>query len=168
MCYPFSKSDNLLFFLREGPFYSVRSSTPLFNGVKTFWLVMMFLRWWQNHHHSAGGCQKSWEVTCHHSYHFALQAAECGWWQAIWGDSAWLALYGYFIRTVYPDKIEHRPGKIFESVVCPPGGTRTELARHVSHGGMLRGVATWTSGGFPIVAFTGEEEYTWDGEKEAF
>ena len=122
MCYLFSESDSLLFFLREGLFYSVKSSTPLFNGGKTFWLVMMSLRWWQNHHHSAGGCQKSWEVTCHHSYHFALQAAECGWWQAIWGDSAWLALYGYFIRTIYSDKIEHRPGKIFESVVCPPGG----------------------------------------------
>ena len=35
--------------------YSVRSSTPLFNSGKTFWLVMMSSRWWQSHHHLAGG-----------------------------------------------------------------------------------------------------------------
>ena len=41
-------------------FYSVRSSIP-FNGGKTFWLVMMVLRWWQSHHCPAGGHQKLWE-----------------------------------------------------------------------------------------------------------
>ena len=77
---PFSESNSLPFSLREDPFYSVRSSAPLFNGGKTFWLVMLSLRWWQNHHHPAGGCQKSWEVTCHYSYPFALQAVECRLW----------------------------------------------------------------------------------------
>ena len=54
--------------------YSVRNSAPLFNGGKTFWLVMMSSRWWQSHHHLASSCQRSWEATCHHSYPFALQA----------------------------------------------------------------------------------------------
>ena len=80
--------------------YSVRSSAPLFNGGKTFWLVMMSLRWWQNHHHPAGGCQKSWEMTCHHFYPFALQAVECGLWQAVWGDSAWLYVLRLMIQTI--------------------------------------------------------------------
>ena len=46
--------------LYEGSLYSVRSSVPL-NGGKTFWLVMMALRWWQSYHCPAGGCQKLWE-----------------------------------------------------------------------------------------------------------
>ena len=73
--------------------YNVRSSAPLFNGGKTFWLVMMSSRWWQSHHHPAGGCQRSWEVTCHRSCPFALQAAERGLWQAVEDDSARLARY---------------------------------------------------------------------------
>ena len=97
---------NLLFFLSQKslpllwvrtPFYGVRSSAP-FNDWTTFWLVMMALRWWQNHHHSAGGYQKSWEMTCHHSCHFALQAAECGLWRAVWGNSTWLAFYGQWFE----------------------------------------------------------------------
>ena len=50
------------------------------------------------------------------------------------------------IWTIYPDKVERYSGRIFESVVCPPGGTRIELARYMSHGEILRGVATWMSG----------------------
>ena len=81
----FSESDRLPSYFREGPFI-VSEVLPPFNGVTTFWLVMMTLRWWQNHHNSASGCQKSWEMTCHHSCHFALQVAKCGLWQAVWGD----------------------------------------------------------------------------------
>ena len=46
--------------LYEGPLYSVRSSV-LFNGGKTFWLVMMALSWWHSHHCPVGSCQKSWD-----------------------------------------------------------------------------------------------------------
>ena len=64
------------------PLYSVRSSSFLFNDGRTFWLVMMTPRWWQDHHHPVGGCQRSWEVTCHHSCHFTLQAVDRGRWPA--------------------------------------------------------------------------------------
>ena len=50
----------LTFFHCVRAFYSVKSSVS-FNGGKTFWLVMMVLRWWQSHHYPAGGCQKLWE-----------------------------------------------------------------------------------------------------------
>ena len=50
----------LTFFHCMRAFYSVRSSVP-FNGGKTFWLVMMVLRWWQSHHCPLGGCHKLWE-----------------------------------------------------------------------------------------------------------
>ena len=50
----------LTFFHCVRAFYSVRSSVP-FNGGKTFWLVMMVLRWWQSHHCPVGSCQKLWE-----------------------------------------------------------------------------------------------------------
>ena len=73
--------------------YNVRNSALLFNGGKTFWLVMMSSRWWQSHHHLAGGCQRLWEVTCHRSCPFALQAAERGLWQIVGDDSARLARY---------------------------------------------------------------------------
>ena len=49
------------------------------------------------------------------------------------------------VRTTYPDKGEHRPVRGFESAWGDPD---RELACQVSHGGMLRGVATWTFGGF--------------------
>ncbi|RVW60645.1 hypothetical protein CK203_048848 [Vitis vinifera] len=42
-----------------------------------------FSRWWQSHHHPIDDCQRSWEMTCHHSCPFALQMAECGLWQAV-------------------------------------------------------------------------------------
>ena len=42
------------------------------------------------------------------------------------------------VRTTYSDKGEQRPSRGFESVVCPPGGTRVESWR-----------ATWVPGGFP-------------------
>ena len=90
----FSESDSLPSSLREGSFI-VSKVLPPFNGGTTFWFVMMALRWWQNHHHSASDYQKSWEMTCHHSCPFALQAAECGLWQAVWGDSVWPASYGH-------------------------------------------------------------------------
>ena len=50
----------LSFFHCMRAFYSVRSFVP-FNGGKTFWLVMMVLRWWQSHHCPIGGCHKLWE-----------------------------------------------------------------------------------------------------------
>ena len=50
----------LTFFHCVRTFYSIRSFVPL-NCGKTFWLVMMVLRWWQSHHCPAGGCQKLWE-----------------------------------------------------------------------------------------------------------
>ena len=62
-------SNILMFFLRPfslgmltffdcvRAFYSARSFVP-FNGGKTFWLVMMVLRWWQSHHYPAGDCQR--------------------------------------------------------------------------------------------------------------
>ena len=74
----FSKSKSLSPFLRmREPFSIVSEALPLFNGRKTFWLVMMALRQWQSHHRSASGCQKSWKMTCRHVCPFALQAAEC-------------------------------------------------------------------------------------------
>ena len=55
-----------------------------------------------------------------------------------------------WVRTTYPDKGEHRPGRGFESVVCPLEGTQIEsLACHASLGGISCGVATWASGGGP-------------------
>ena len=50
----------LTFFDCVRAFYSARSFVP-FNGGKTFWLVMMVLRWWQSHHYPAGDCQRLWE-----------------------------------------------------------------------------------------------------------
>ena len=50
----------LTFFYCVRAFYNVRSFVS-FNGGKTFWLVMMMLRWWQNHHYPAGGYQWLWE-----------------------------------------------------------------------------------------------------------
>ena len=98
----FSKSDNLPPSLREGLFI-VSEALSSFNGGNTFWFVMMALRRWQSHHHSVGGCQKSWEMTCRHSCHFALQAVKCRLWQAVWSDSAWPTFYdhgsGQHIRT---------------------------------------------------------------------
>ena len=73
--------------------YNVRSSAPLFNGGKTFWFVMMSSRWWQGHHHPVGGCQRSWEVTCHHFCPFVLQAAERGLWQPVGDDLTRLTRY---------------------------------------------------------------------------
>ena len=35
------------------------------------------------------------------------------------------------IRAMHPNKGKSRPGRICESVVCPPGGTQIELACHV-------------------------------------
>ena len=75
----FSKSKSLPPFLRmRESFFIVSEALSLFNGRKTFWLVMMALKRWQSHHRSAGGYQKSWEMTCHHACPFALQATECG------------------------------------------------------------------------------------------
>ena len=58
----FSNILSILFWVRAftffhcvRAFYSVRSFVP-FNGGKTFWLVMMVLRWWQSHHCPTGGC----------------------------------------------------------------------------------------------------------------
>ena len=68
--------------------FIVSEALPLFNGGKIFWLVMMALRRWQSHHRSTGGCQKSWEMTCRRPHSFALQAAECRLWQAVWSDWA--------------------------------------------------------------------------------
>ena len=45
----------LTFFHCVRAFYSVRSSVS-FNDGKTFWLIMMVLRWWQSHHCPTGGC----------------------------------------------------------------------------------------------------------------
>ena len=39
------------------------------------------------------------------------------------------------IRAIYSDRIKHRPGMIFESVVCPPWGTRIEVRVTCSLGG---------------------------------
>ena len=50
----------LTFFYCVRAFYNVRSFVS-FNGGKTFWLVMMMLRWWQNHHYPVGGYQWLWE-----------------------------------------------------------------------------------------------------------
>ena len=81
--WPFSRYSKLTFFLVwRSPLYSIRSSSSLFNDGRTFWLVMMTPRWWQGHHHPVSGWQRSWEVTCHHSCPFALQAADRGRWPA--------------------------------------------------------------------------------------
>ena len=67
-------------------------SLMLFNGGETFWLVMMplgggraiiTLRAADRDRGRRRGCQRSWEVTCHHSCPFALQVAERGPWQTI-------------------------------------------------------------------------------------
>ena len=72
--------------------YSDRSSTSLFNSGETFWLVMMplgggktIITLWaaDRDRGRRRGCQRSWEVTCHHSCPFALQVAERGSWQAV-------------------------------------------------------------------------------------
>ena len=47
----------LTFFDCVRAFYSARSFVH-FNSGKTFWLVMMVLRWWQSHHYLVGDCQR--------------------------------------------------------------------------------------------------------------
>ena len=96
---------------------------------------MMSSRWWQGHHHPVGGCQRSWEATCHHSCPFALQAAERGLWQVIGDDSARLACYSHWSGQYA------RVGQSFARVwylrmLCAsPGGVRIG-ARHVSSWGV--------------------------------
>ena len=51
-----SKDQAYLLLCVKTLLYNVRSFVPLFNGGKTFWLVLMSSRWWQGHHHPAGGC----------------------------------------------------------------------------------------------------------------
>ena len=61
------------------------------------------------------------------------------------------------IRTIGPDRIEHCPGMIFESAVCPLGGTRIEVRATCPLGGTDRvdsdSCACHVSSGVPTVVF---------------
>ena len=92
-----------------------------------------------------------------------LQAAKCRLWQGVWSDSVWPAFYSQGF--LGPDNIfgqgrEPSEYRIWECRVLPWGDRDRELTCHVSHGGMLYGVATWAFGGDPkfLSPVTWEEE----------